>query len=160
MATKKKKKGPPGNIVAQNRKARHDYTILDHMEAGIELRGTEVKSLRAGRASLVDSFANDRDGEIFLFNAHIPEYDNARNFNHEPTRTRKLLLHKREIARLLGAVHRKGMSLIPLSIYFNRRGIAKVDLALAEGKRQVDKRAAQRDRDWSREKARLLRAKG
>ncbi len=160
MATRKKKKGPPGNVVAQNRKARRDYTVIEDIEAGIVLTGSEVKSLRGGRGSLVESYAADEDGEIYLYNANIPKYEQATIAGHEPKRKRKLLLHRREIGRLTGAVNRKGMTLVPLSIYFNRRGIAKVQLALAEGKRQYDKRETEKARDWSRQRARLLRDKG
>ncbi len=160
MAQKKKKKGPPGNIVAQNRKARRDYTIVEDMEAGVMLTGTEVKSLRQGRGSLIDAYAADEDGELYLYNADIPKYEQAGPANHEPKRKRKLLLHRREIARLGGAVNRKGMALIPLAIYFNRRGLAKVQLALGEGKRQYDKRETEKSRDWGRQKARLMRDKG
>ncbi|MAO57071.1 MAG: SsrA-binding protein [Rhodospirillaceae bacterium] len=160
MAQKKKKKGPPGNIVAQNRKARRDYTIVEDMEAGLMLTGTEVKSLRQGRGSLIDAYAADEDGELYLYNADIPKYEQAGPANHEPKRKRKLLLHRREIARLGGAVNRKGMALIPLAIYFNKRGLAKVQLALGEGKRQYDKRETEKSRDWGRQKARLMRDKG
>ena len=160
MAQKKKKKGPPGNIVAQNRKARRDYTIVEDMEAGVMLTGTEVKSLRQGRGSLIDAYAADEDGELYLYNADIPKYEQAGPANHEPKRKRKLLLHRREIARLGGAVNRKGMALIPLAIYFNKRGLAKVQLALGEGKRQFDKRETEKARDWGRQKARLMRDKG
>ncbi len=160
MAQKNKKKGPSGNVVAQNRKARRDYTIVEEVEAGIMLTGTEVKSLRLGRGSLVDAYAADEDGDIYLYNADIPKYEQAGLNNHEPKRKRKLLLHRREIGRLTGGVNRKGMTLVPLSIYFNKRGIAKVQLALAEGKRQYDKRETEKARDWGRQKARLMRDKG
>lgn len=159
MAGKNKKKKPSGNIVAQNRRARHDYYLTEHVEAGLQLYGSEVKSLRAGQASLVDSFASDEGGELYLMNAHIPGYANAGKFDHEPRRKRKLLLHRREIGRLMGAVQRKGMTLVPVSIYFNARGLAKVDLAIGEGKRTVDKRDTIKDRDWGRQKARLMREK-
>ncbi len=153
-----KGKGPPvGTIAAQNRRARHDYAIEETFEAGIVLAGTEVKSLRQGRASINEAYADVQGGEIFLVNAHIPEYDSARHFGHEPKRPRKLLLRRREIGRLVGAVQRKGMTLVPLAIYFNARGLAKVQIALAHGKRQVDKRAAEKDREWRRQKERLLR---
>lgn len=158
MARKKKTDG--GKIAAQNRKARHDYFIEETFHAGIMLTGTEVKSLRQGRASIIESFAGEIEGELFLLNAHIPEYESANRFNHEPKRPRKLLLRKREIAKLLAGIRRKGMTLAPLSIYFNERGIAKVELALARGKHTYDKRAAIKDRDWNRDKARLLRDKG
>jgi len=157
MATKKKK--VPANFAAQNRKARHDYFIEENFEAGIMLEGSEVKSLRAGRATITDAFAGDQDGELYLFQAYIPEYDSARHFNHEPKRPRKLLMHHREISKLLNAVNRKGMTIVALSIYFNERGIAKVDLGLARGKQHQDKRADVKDRDWKRDKARLLRDK-
>jgi len=157
MATKKKKVA--ANFAAQNRKARHDYFIEENFEAGIMLEGSEVKSLRAGRATITDAFAGDQDGELYLFQAYIPEYDSARHFNHEPKRPRKLLMHHREISKLLNAVNRKGMTIVALSIYFNERGIAKVDLGLARGKQHQDKRADVKDRDWKRDKARLLRDK-
>ncbi|MCA8906539.1 MAG: SsrA-binding protein SmpB [Rhodospirillaceae bacterium] len=150
-----------GNFVAQNRRARHDYFIDENLEAGIVLVGTEVKSLRAGRASLQDSYAGEMQGELYLFNAHIPEYSSAgRFFNHEAKRPRLLLVHRRERDRLLGSIRREGTTLVPLSIYFNRRGIAKVDLGLARGKRKVDKREATKERDWQRAKARIMRDHG
>ena len=149
-----------GHIAAQNRKARHDYHIEEVIEAGIMLLGTEVKSLRAGRASIGESFAGGIEGQLYLLNAHIPEYGSASVFNHEPKRPRKLLLHKRELNKLLGAVQRGGMTLVPLAIRFNERGRAKVDLALARGKHSYDKRASIKDRDWQREKSRLMRGKG
>ncbi len=158
MAARKKKKAT--NFAAQNRKARHNYFIEDNFEAGIMLTGSEVKSLRAGRATITDAFAADQDGELYLFNAYIPEYEQARHFNHEPKRPRKLLMHHREIAKLLNAVNRKGMTLVALGIYFNDRGIAKVDLGLARGKQHHDKRADIKERDWKRDKARLMRDKG
>jgi SsrA-binding protein len=147
-------------LAAQNRRARHDYFIEDTVEAGVMLLGTEVKSLRAGRASIAESFAAEQDGGLFLINANIPEYAAGNRFNHAPKRARKLLLHRRELDRLLGAVQRDGMTLVPLSIYFNARGIAKVQLGLAKGKRKGDKREAEKQRDWSRDRARLLRDRG
>ena len=156
----KKKKGEPGNVVARNRKARHDYFIEDSFEAGIVLFGTEVKSLRRGQGSINEAYAGEKNGDLSLFNAFIPEYQSASQFNHEPRRTRKLLMHKREIARLLAAVQRDGMTLVPLAIYFNDRGIAKVDLGLARGKHSYDKRASIKAREWKRDKARLMRDKG
>ncbi len=158
MAQKKKPKAP-SNIAAQNRKARHDYHILETLEAGIMLKGTEVKSLRQGRASIGEAFAGEKHGEIYLQNAYIPEYS-AGTIAHEARGARKLLLHRREIAKLLGAVQRKGMTLVPLKLYFNRRGIAKVELAVAEGKRQYDKRQTEKSRDWDRQKDRLMRERG
>ncbi|WP_336977856.1 SsrA-binding protein SmpB [Altererythrobacter fulvus] len=147
-------------IVAENRRARFDYHIEDTYEAGIALTGTEVKSLRGGEGSIAESYAEIRDGEAFLVNANIPEFSHGNRFNHEPKRPRKLLLHAREVEKLLGAVERKGMTLVPLSVYFNSRGRAKVELALAKGKQTHDKRASIKERDWKRDKARLLRDKG
>ena len=147
-------------LVAQNRKARHNYLIEDSLEAGLMLTGTEVKSLRMGRASIVEAYAADERGELFLFNAHIPVYDAAGRFNHEPKRPRKLLLHRRELARMIGLIRREGYTLVPLTLYFNERGIAKVQLGLARGKRKVDKRESEKRRDWQRQKARLMRDKG
>lgn len=147
-------------VVAENRKARHNYEILEVTEAGIALQGSEVKSLRAGRATIAESYASAEGGEIWLINAHIPEYLEANRFNHEPKRPRKLLLHKRQMAKLIIAVEREGMTMVPLQVYFNVRGRAKVALALAKGKKLHDKRDSERRRDWSREKGRLLRAKG
>ena len=147
-------------LVAQNRKARHNYVIEDTIEAGIVLVGTEVKSLRLGRASIGESYASPEDGELYLVNAHIPDYPPAGRFNHEPKRPRKLLVHKRELARLQGQVQREGYTLVPLSVYFNERGIAKVEIGLARGKRKADKRETEKKRDWQRAKARLMREKG
>ncbi len=147
-------------IAAENRRARHEYAIEDVFEAGIVLTGTEVKALRAGQATIAESYAEVTGDAAWLINANIPEWSHGNRFNHEPRRPRKLLLHGREIARLHGAVAREGMTLVPLSIYFNNRGRAKVELALAKGRKLHDKRAAERDRDWAREKARLLRERG
>jgi SsrA-binding protein len=144
-------------LVAQNRRARHDYFIEESLEAGAMLVGTEVKSLRLGRASIVESYAGEKDGDIYLLNANIPEYPAASQFNHEPKRPRKLLMHRRERARLLNAIRRDGMTLVPLNLYFNARGIAKVELGLARGKKTIDKRQAIKAADWKRQKARLLR---
>ncbi|MGA0393482.1 MAG: SsrA-binding protein SmpB [Rhodospirillales bacterium] len=159
MARKKKNKAPT-NIAAQNRKARHNYLIEEHFEAGIALVGTEVKSLRKNGATITEAYAAEKDGEIYLFNAYIPEYQSAKHLAHEPRRQRKLLLHRRDVARLIGAVQRKGLTLVPLSIYFNDRGFAKVDLALGRGKHKVDKRAYAKEQDWKRDKSRLMRKKG
>jgi SsrA-binding protein len=145
--------------VAQNRKALHNYFIDERFEAGIVLSGTEVKSLRRGRASISEAYAGESGGELYLFNAHIPEYEAGNRFNHEPKRPRKLLLHKREMSRLFGATKREGMTVVPLSLYFNPRGLAKVELGLARGKKLHDKRASVKERDWQREKQRLLREK-
>jgi SsrA-binding protein len=147
-------------VCAQNRKARHNYFIDSTVEAGIMLLGTEVKSLRTGQASLNDAYASEKDGELFLINSHIPEYAAANRFNHEPRRQRKLLLKRRELDRILGAIRREGMTAVPLSVYFNERGMAKVELGLAHGKKKHEKRETQKKREWSREKARVLRAKG
>jgi SsrA-binding protein len=147
-------------LVAQNRRARHNYLIEDTLEAGVQLTGTEVKSLRAGRCSLVDSYAAERGDELFLMNAHIAPYGPASRFNHEPKRPRKLLVHRRERDRLLGLTQRGGYTLVALSVYFNERGIAKVELGLARGKKKADKREAEKKRDWQRDKARLMRDRG
>jgi SsrA-binding protein len=143
--------------VARNRRATHDYFIDERLEAGIVLAGSEVKSLRDGRGDISESYASEQGGELFLVNAYIPEYGPARQFGHEVRRARKLLLHRREIAKLIGALQKKGQTLIPLSLYFNRRGIAKIELGLAHGKKQHDKREALKERDWKREQERLLR---
>ena len=147
-------------IAAENRKARYNYAIGETFEAGIALSGTEVKSLRGGKATIAESYAGEKNGEIFLVNAYIPEYLQANQFNHETKRPRKLLLHKRQINRLLAAIQRQGMTLVPLKIYFNEKGRAKVELALAKGKKLHDKRETEKARDWDREKGRLLRDKG
>ena len=154
------KEPPPRRMVAQNRKARHNYFIGEVFEAGIMLAGTEVKSLRQGKANIGDAYATDKNGEIWLYNVNIPEYDSGGYVRHEPKRARKLLLKKREIAKLAGAVQREGMTLVPLSIYFNPRGIAKVELGLARGKKQYDKRETAKKRDWQKQKQRLLRDRG
>ncbi|TCJ37120.1 SsrA-binding protein SmpB [Parafrankia sp. BMG5.11] len=146
--------------VAENRRARYDYFIDDKFEAGLMLTGTEVKSLRAGEATIAESYAEVREGSVWLVNANVPEFSHGNRFNHEPKRPRKLLLNAREIDKLTGAVERKGMTLVPLSIYFNGSGRAKVELALAKGKNSADKRQSTKDRDWQRDKARLLRERG
>jgi SsrA-binding protein len=147
-------------LVAENRRARFDYMIEDTFETGVVLLGTEVKALRAGRANIAESYASPERGELFLINAYIPEYAPAAQFNHEPRRARKLLVHKRELGRLMGAVEREGRTIVPLRLYFNERGRAKLELALARGKKTADKRAASKERDWKREQGRLLREKG
>ncbi len=149
-----------GRVVAENRKARYNYTIEDTLEAGLVLTGSEVKSLRAGRANIAESYARTEDGEVYLVNAHIAEYKQAGPFGHDPRRPRKLLLHKRQIARLSASVQRDGATLVPLKLYFNDRGIAKLLLGLAVGKRKFDKRQTEKRRDWERQKARLMREKG
>lgn len=146
--------------VALNKKARFDYLIEQTFEAGLMLQGSEVKSLRNGKGSITESYAAEEGNEIFLINAFIPEYLEANRFNHFPRRPRKLLLRRKEINKLLGAVRKKGQTLVPLAIYFNKRGKAKVELALATGKNKGDKRETQKNRDWQRQKGRLLRDKG
>ncbi|MFL9823277.1 SsrA-binding protein SmpB [Rhodoplanes sp. SY1] len=146
-------------IVADNRRARFNYEIGETFEAGIALLGSEVKSLRQGRATIAESYAEAKGGEIWLVNANIPEYLQAGPFfNHEPKRRRKLLLHKRQIARLAQGIDREGMTIVPLRMYFNERGRAKIELAIARGKKLHDKRETEKKRDWDREKGRLLRA--
>ncbi|GAA4776279.1 SsrA-binding protein SmpB [Stakelama sediminis] len=147
-------------IVAENRRARFDYAIQDTYEAGIALTGTEVKSLRFGEGSIAESYAEVRDSEVWLINSNVPEFSHGNRFNHEPRRPRKLLLHEREINKLHGAVAREGMTLVPLTVYFNARGRAKVELALAKGKKAHDKRETIKERDWKREQQRLLRDRG
>jgi SsrA-binding protein len=155
------KKDDGRRLVAENRKARYEYFITDTYEAGIALTGTEVKSLRQGQANIAESYASAERGGIMLINAHIPEYTQAGPFyNHEPRRPRRLLLHKREIHKLAVAIQRQGMTLVPLELYFNERGRAKLKLALAQGKKMHDRREAEAKRDWQRQKARLLRDKG
>ena len=143
--------------VAQNRRAYHEYFIDEKVEAGIVLHGSEVKSLREGRATIGEAHAAEMGGELWLFNAYIPEYKGANRFNHETRRPRKLLLRRREADRLMGAVQRKGMTIVPLQLYFSPRGWAKVEIGLARGKQLHDKRASEKDRDWQREKARIMR---
>lgn len=147
-------------VVADNRKARFNYEIVDTWEAGIALTGTEVKSLRTGKATIGESYAGPSGEELFLFNSYIPEYLQANRFNHEPRRPRKLLLHRREIDKLIGATQREGFTVIPLKIYFNERGRAKVELGLGRGKKLHDKRESEKERTWNRDKARLMREKG
>ena len=154
-----KKEKAPNRTAAVNRRARFNYEIGQTYEAGIALAGTEVKSLCEGRSNIADSYAGERNGEMWLYNAYIPEYLQANRFNHETRRPRKLLLHKREISRLVGAVDREGMTIVPLRIFFNDRGRAKVELAVARGKKLHDKRETSKQRDWGREKARLMREK-
>jgi SsrA-binding protein len=144
-------------IVAENRRAKFDYYIESTFEAGIMLTGTEVKSLRFGEGSIAESYAEVRKGEVWLVNSNVPEFSHGNRFNHEPKRPRKLLLHEREIAKFHGLVERKGMTLVPLSIYFNSRGRAKVELALAKGKNAADKRQTVKERDWKREQGRIMR---
>ena len=147
-------------VVADNRKARFNYAIDEVFEAGVALTGSEVKSLRTGKANIAESYADARRGEVWLVNANITEYVQAGRFNHPQKRPRKLLLHKRQINKLIGAVEREGMTLVPLKLYFNDKGRAKIELALAKGKKLHDKRETEKKRDWAREKGRLMRDKG
>ncbi len=146
--------------IAVNRRARFNYAIGETFEAGIQLASTEVKSLRGNKATIAESYVSPERGEIWLVNATIPEYLQGNRFNHEPRRPRKLLLHKRQIAKLMGGVDREGMTIVPLKLYFNERGRAKVEIALAQGKKLHDKRETEKKRDWQREKGRLMREKG
>jgi SsrA-binding protein len=147
-------------VVADNRKARFNYEIGEVFEAGIALTGSEVKSLRNGKATIGESYADARGDEIWLINSNIPEYLQAARFNHAPKRARKLLLHRRQINKLAGAVEREGMTLVPLKLYFNEKGRAKIEIALARGKKLHDKRETEKKRSWQRERGRLLRQKG
>jgi SsrA-binding protein len=157
LAEKKKSGLISHGTAAQNRKARHDYSIEETFEAGMVLTGPEVKSLRHGRATITEAWAGERDGELYLYNAYIPVLNQVSAFQkEEPRRPRKLLLRAKEIARLIGAVRREGATLVPLSIFFNPRGMAKLSLGLAQGRKKADKRAAIKDRDWQRDKARLM----
>lgn len=146
--------------VAENRRARFEFFIEDVYEAGIALTGTEVKSLRGGQGSIVESYAEVRDGQVWLVNSNIPEFSHGNRYNHEPKRVRKLLLNHREIEKMHGAVARKGMTLVPLTVYFNSQGRAKMELAIARGKNVQDKRETVKDRDWKREQGRLMRDRG
>ena len=155
-----KKPEPGRKVVAENRKARYSYQIGETFEAGIQLAGTEVKSLRQSKANIAESYVSPEGGEIWLINSNIPENLQSNRFNHEPTRRRKLLLQKRQMEKLVGAVRREGMTIVPLRLYFNDRGMAKIEIALAKGKQVHDKRETEKARDWQREKGRLLRDKG
>ena len=158
MTRKKKDQDPNAKTVARNRKARFNYFIEETMEAGIVLTGTEVKSLRGGQTSINESYAGVQEGALYLLNAYIPEYSRAHvKLQHEVRRPRKLLLHKNQVDKLIGAVQRKGTTIVPLEIYFNKRGIAKVSLGIAHGKKQHDKRETEKKRDWQREKSRIMR---
>lgn len=154
------KKDDNRKLIAENRRARFDFLIEDTLEAGIQLRGTEVKALREGRANIAESYASPEKGELWLINSYIPEYAPAAQFNHDPRRPRKLLVRSKELKKLVGAVEREGRTLAPLKLYFNDRGVAKLELALAKGKKAHDKRAATKDREWKRNQARLLRDRG
>ena len=144
--------------IAENRRARHDYQIEEILEAGIILHGSEVKSLRTGRASIAESYAGDNNGRLALFNANIPVYPASRD-NHQPKRVRELLVSRKQRNRLLGLIRREGVTLVPLSLYFNDRGLVKLQIGLAKGRKKEDKRQAERDRAWSRQKQRLLRGR-
>ncbi len=157
---KKKKTDPTKTMIAQNRKAYHNYFVEEAFEAGIMLTGTEVKSLRSGKANIAESYAADEEGALHLVNAYIPEYNHGNRNNHAPRRSRKLLLHRRQINKLLGSVQKDGLTIIPLKLYFNPRGIAKVEIALCRGKKNHDKRQTSKDRDWKRQQSRLMREKG
>jgi SsrA-binding protein len=154
------KKPRPFKMIAENRKARFNYEIGEVVEAGIALTGTEVKSLRQGKATIAESYADAKDGEIWLVNANIPEYLQASRFNHAPKRPRKLLLHRRQIDKLAAAVEREGMTIVPLKMFFNEKGRAKIEVALGRGKKLHDKRETEKKRSWDREKGRLMRLKG
>ena len=147
-------------VIAENRRARFDYFFEDTFEAGIVLTGTEVKSLRNGRANITEAYASVEGTDIALINADIPPYAQANRFNHEPRRIRKLLLHRKQIDRLMGAVQREGLTIVPVKLYFNEKGFAKLQIALAKGKKNHDKREAVAERDWQRDKARLMRDRG
>jgi SsrA-binding protein len=152
---------PKGKLIAENRRARFDYAIGDTYEAGIMLQGTEVKSLRNGKATIGESYASTEGGnDLYLINSNIPEYLQANRFNHEPKRPRKLLLHRKELSKLFKGIQREGMTVVPLKLYFNEKGRAKVLLALAKGKSAPDKRDTEKKRDWDREKGRIMRDKG
>ena len=157
MAPRKQHTGP---AIAENRRARYEYTIEDTFEAGLMLQGTEVKALRVGKANIAESYAAVENNELWLINSYIPEYSQGNRNNHEPRRHRKLLLARREIDRLMAATTREGMTIVPLKLYWNARGLAKLELALAKGKKVHDKRQTEKKRDWQREKARLLRDRG
>ena len=154
------KPDPKFKVVADNRKARFNYAIGETFEAGIALTGSEVKSMRAGKTSIAESYAAARDGELWLLNSNISEYRQAGRFNHAPNRPRKLLLHRRQINKLMGAIEREGMTVVPLKIYFNDKGRAKVEIALAKGKKLHDKRESDKKRAWQRERGRVMRDKG
>lgn len=160
MAPKKKSSDGPRRTVADNRRARYEYEFIEKFEAGLQLTGTEVKSLRDGKAMIAESYASAEGDEIYLINSHIPEYLQGNRFNHEARRPRRLLMHRREIDKLIGAIQREGMTLVPTKIYFNDRGRAKIEIALSKGKKIHDKRATEKARDWQRDKARIMRDRG
>ena len=157
MAQKKKNTDPNYKVIAENRRARYDYAIEDDVECGIQLMGSEVKSLRVGQSNIAESYAEVKDGELWLVNSYIAPYDPAKTWGHEERRRRKLLASKREISKMWQAASREGMTLVPLVLYFNHRGMAKLKIGIAKGKKNQDKRATEAKRDWQRQKARLLR---
>jgi len=156
----KKKESTNGKLIADNRKSRHNFEYIETFEAGLQLTGTEVKSLRNGKANIAESYATEEQGEIWLINSYIPEYLEGNRNNHNPRRRRKLLLNKREMAKLIGGVQKDGLTIVPSKLYFNERGLAKLQIALARGRKAHDKRQVSKQRDWNREKARLMREKG
>lgn len=156
MATEK----PKTKVIAENRRARFDYFLEDFVEAGIQLLGTEIKALRDGRANIAESYVSPEGRDLVLINADIPPYKQANRFNHEPRRPRRLLLHRKQIDRMIGAVQRDGQTIIPVRLYLNEAGKAKIEIAMAKGKKLHDKREASAERDWQRDKARLMRDKG
>ncbi len=158
--SKKKKDNSNGRLIAENRKARYNYDFLESFEAGLVLTGTEVKSLRNGKANIAESYATEENGEIWLINSNIPEYLEGNRHNHNPKRPRKLLLNKKQMHKLINAVNREGMTLVPNRLYFNERGLAKLQIVLARGRKVHDKRRVVKERDWKREQGRLLRQKG
>jgi SsrA-binding protein len=160
MAKKKKDTDPNYKVIAENRRARHDYAIEDDLECGIILMGSEVKSLRGGGANIAESYAEVADGELWLVNGSIAAYEQAKTWGHEERRRRKLLVSKKELSRLWNATQRKGMTLVPLVLYFNHKGLVKIKIGIAKGKKSHDKRADQAKQDWNRQKARLLRDRG
>ena len=160
MAAKKKKSDPNKKIAAENRKARYNFELSENLEAGLMLSGTEVKSLREGKANIAESYASFENGELWLINSYLPEYLQGNRFNHEPRRRRKLLLNKREMKKFSNATDRDGMTIVPLKIYFTIKGRAKIEIALGKGKKLHDKRASEKARDWNRQKAKVLRDRG
>jgi len=159
-AAKKKKDSANGKLIADNRKARHNYEFVETLEAGLQLTGTEVKSLRNGNANIAESYATEEDGEMWLINSYIPEYLEGNRNNHNPRRRRKLLMKKREMSKFINGIQREGLTIVPNRLYFNDRGIAKLQIALAKGRKAHDKRQVSKKRDWDREKARIMRDKG
>ncbi len=160
MAAAPKKESSNGKLIADNRKARHNFDFIETLEVGLMLTGTEVKSLRNGKANIAESYATEEQGELWLINSYIPEYLEANRFNHSPRRRRKLLLHRKQMVNLINSVNREGMTLVPNRLYFNDRGVAKLQLVLAKGRKAHDKREHDKERDWKREQGRILRDRG